>query len=573
MTMLAPATSWAAGITVNTTSMALTNDSKCGLREAIVAINTQAAAYGCPKGDGIQDSISLPAGTFTTSEIMQINKPVSIFGAGPSSTIIETSGTYGLYATGGSTARTLSLQSLTLRQSGSVAVSGVDLTSSVWTLSAYNLVVSGYGLNGILSSGKVSLRDSTLENNGASGLLSKGSQADLVRVVVRGNQGTGVRQDNATGGTLNITQCIIENNAGDSGGGIYTNGGAAGKVYVDKTLISSNSAKLGGGLYSEGQFYLTNSTISGNTAETGAGIYHNGAESTMRYMTIVYNAASVNAGGLFVRGGAKTYKYNILADNFAPTNLDIDVPSSNSIASGYNLVGTRGNWTTSATTDIFGVAPNLGSLRTLDGYNAIHPLLEGSPAIDKIPTTASELLTYDQHGRSRPKDGYGKSGSGHDIGAAEMDAVGVLAGAVYTFKPAHASNKCIDIAGGSQANGAKVQLYDCSGNNQAQQFKVIDAGDGYFALQAVVSGKCLDVVNSGTGDGADIQQWTCGTGANQQWYTVQTGPTSSYVKIFSKNSGKVIELDGSEPTSNGSTVQQWTYDGSRDMQWQPVKVL
>ncbi|MES1208677.1 MAG: hypothetical protein ABUS79_22290, partial [Pseudomonadota bacterium] len=72
----------AATITVNTTSMSLTNDSKCGFAEAIVAVNTKAAAYGCPAGTG-SDTIQLQAATYVPLGQLQINRSVTIKGASP----------------------------------------------------------------------------------------------------------------------------------------------------------------------------------------------------------------------------------------------------------------------------------------------------------------------------------------------------------------------------------------------------------------------------------------------------------------------------------------------------------
>ncbi|KXZ45139.1 hypothetical protein GPECTOR_58g588 [Gonium pectorale] len=60
----------------------------------------------------------------------------------------------------------------------------------------------------------------------------------------------------------------------------------------------------------------------------------------------------------------------------------------------------------------------------------------------------------------------------------------------YSISPRHAPTKCLDIAGGSSAVGAALQLWECNANNNAQTFKLTLpnsssslSGYRYFALQ------------------------------------------------------------------------------------------
>src|SRR3954470_20427325 len=94
-------------------------------------------------------------------------------------------------------------------------------------------------------------------------------------------------------------------------------------------------------------------------------------------------------------------------------------------------------------------------------------------------------------------------------------ALGVIvpgAAIVYGLLPASAATagpikglggKCIDIAGASSANGAKVQLYDCNGTG-AQTWSVGNTDNSIKAL-----GKCLDVTAAATANGAKIQLYDC----------------------------------------------------------------
>ncbi|WP_030453385.1 lectin [Herbidospora cretacea] len=73
-------------------------------------------------------------------------------------------------------------------------------------------------------------------------------------------------------------------------------------------------------------------------------------------------------------------------------------------------------------------------------------------------------------------------------------------------------NKCLDVNGGSTADGAAVIIWDCNGqNNQKWRFNA----DG--TITAVGAGKCLDVPNYSTANGVPLQIWSCNAAANQRW--------------------------------------------------------
>ena len=74
-----------------------------------------------------------------------------------------------------------------------------------------------------------------------------------------------------------------------------------------------------------------------------------------------------------------------------------------------------------------------------------------------------------------------------------------------------ALGKCLDVQGASTANGARVQLYTCNGTG-AQKWTATGG-----RLVNTGSGKCLDATGVSSADGTPLQIWTCGSGANQQW--------------------------------------------------------
>jgi hypothetical protein len=77
-----------------------------------------------------------------------------------------------------------------------------------------------------------------------------------------------------------------------------------------------------------------------------------------------------------------------------------------------------------------------------------------------------------------------------------------------------ALGKCLDVSGGSTADGAQVQLWTCNGSG-AQRWTVTAARD----IVNPQANKCLDVTGNNSADATRLQIWTCGGGANQKWTT------------------------------------------------------
>ncbi|MGI5288275.1 ricin-type beta-trefoil lectin domain protein [Nonomuraea polychroma] len=115
------------------------------------------------------------------------------------------------------------------------------------------------------------------------------------------------------------------------------------------------------------------------------------------------------------------------------------------------------------------------------------------------------------------------------------------------------AGKCIDVAGGSSADGTPVQLYSCNGT-PAQQWT--RPGDG--TLRAL--GKCLDVVDHGTADGSKLQLWSCSGGANQQW-THTAGRD-----LVNPAAGKCADVTGNS-SADGTRLQIWTCTGAANQKW------
>ncbi len=115
------------------------------------------------------------------------------------------------------------------------------------------------------------------------------------------------------------------------------------------------------------------------------------------------------------------------------------------------------------------------------------------------------------------------------------------------------AGKCVDVAGGSSANGTAVQLYDCNGS-AAQQWTV--GSDG--TIRAL--GKCLDVASGGTADGTPVQLYDCNGTAAQQWAV----PAAR--DIVNPQANKCLDVAGNN-SANGTRLQIWTCTGAANQKW------
>ncbi|OQR63636.1 glucosylceramidase [Streptomyces maremycinicus] len=117
------------------------------------------------------------------------------------------------------------------------------------------------------------------------------------------------------------------------------------------------------------------------------------------------------------------------------------------------------------------------------------------------------------------------------------------------------AGKCLDVAGGSSANGTAVQLYDCNGST-AQRWTVQTDG----SVQAL--GKCLDVTSASTADGAKVQLYDCnGTGAQRWSYDAATGD------VVNTAANKCLDVTDNS-SANGARAQIWACTGAANQKWQ-----
>ncbi len=123
------------------------------------------------------------------------------------------------------------------------------------------------------------------------------------------------------------------------------------------------------------------------------------------------------------------------------------------------------------------------------------------------------------------------------------------------------SGKCACIEADSTVPGAKLHAFDYTGNNPAQQFDLIDAGNGYYKIRNVNSGLDLEIVNAGTANNDRIQQNTGSGSTNQQW---RLQPWGDY--FIRASTGKYVCVANSG-SCNGNAVVQSSWEDNLWFKW------
>ena len=226
-------------IVVNSTVDKVSLDGLCTLREAIINANRDKALFiktgECAAGSGA-DTITVPAGTYILTRLgygdedfmndgdLDVNSDLTINGAGPGKTIIDTSA----------------------------------FSDTIFHIIKGKVSISGMTIRGGNPSG---------DGGAIYNLGNLTSNLTLNNVVITNNKagGRGAGIYNASTGTLVVTNSTISSNtAGGAGGGIFNDGGT---LRIANSTLSDNVTKLdGGGLYNKGTVNLNNATITNNTA-------------------------------------------------------------------------------------------------------------------------------------------------------------------------------------------------------------------------------------------------------------------------------------------------------------------
>ncbi|MCX4587613.1 ricin-type beta-trefoil lectin domain protein [Streptomyces sp. NBC_01481] len=182
--------------------------------------------------------------------------------------------------------------------------------------------------------------------------------------------------------------------------------------------------------------------------------------------------------------------------------------------------------------------PNV-AWRNPDGSKALIAYNDSSSAQSLTVNWGGQHATYSLPGKTSATFTWsGTQGGG-------TDSTGSLVGL---------AGKCLDVAGGSGADGTAVQLWDCNGT-AAQRWTVRSDG----TVQAL--GKCLDVTGGSTADGTKVQLYGCNGSGAQQWrWQASTGD------LVNAPADKCLDVTGNS-SANGARAQIWSCTGAANQKW------
>ncbi|KAJ7358468.1 ricin B lectin domain-containing protein [Mycena albidolilacea] len=110
----------------------------------------------------------------------------------------------------------------------------------------------------------------------------------------------------------------------------------------------------------------------------------------------------------------------------------------------------------------------------------------------------------------------------------------------YTRQPAGPQqikvfgDKCIDVTGGVNADGTKLQIWDCADGNTNQLWTSFNDN----SLQWSGTDKCIDLSDGSITDGNVLQIWTCASGSqNQGWIGEKNPDTTEVNNLVASNIG------------------------------------
>ena len=167
--------------------------------------------------------------------------------------------------------------------------------------------------------------------------------------------------------------------------------------------------------------------------------------------------------------------------------------------------------------------------------------ISGSGTITGTPSTAgTSTVTVTAH------DGTGASASTSFTWTVVPAGSGVATTPLVGYQ-----GLCLDLAGDSNTNGTKVEIYTCNGTD-GQQWTAEPNG----TIRA--DGKCLDVIGGATGNGSLVDLYTCN--GTQVWQPQSGGA------LLNPQSGKCLDDTGFS-TTPGTQVQIWSCTGAANQSW------
>ena len=242
--------------------------------------------------------------------------------------------------------------------------------------------------------------------------LPPGSTSTITSALISRNTAAGIGGIDVSG-TLTLRDSIVNQNTatGGNSGGLEVSGGAL--TVVLSTIVNNTASGDGGAIFSNGDVTLTNSTITGNTAGGLGGAILNNVVANLTSTNTTIAGSSPDGIHNF---GTAALKNTIVANS---TGAEC-AGAAAVISSGHNLASDNSCGLGGAG-DVPNRDPMLGALASNGGPTQTHALLAGSPAIDAGDNAGCPAT--DQRGFAPPADGDGNGSAVCDIGAYEAGIV------------------------------------------------------------------------------------------------------------------------------------------------------
>ena len=404
-------------ITVSTSIQGFANDGQCSLAEAIQAANIDMSIDVCTAGQG-DDVIELQSGqTYTFSSVDNNDSGPNGLPAITSTITINGNGASLVRNPTDPDLRFLLVKFVPGHFTPTLTIRNITMTNGIGQNSGG--AIYSYSPNSFGSD--VVIEDSIFISNTAiyGGAFSNTSGGSLIVRRSQFNSNFATNQGGAlavTDGTVFVEDSSFAGNSTDTNGGAIFHSAATGNNQISRSTFSGNSAGNRGGavfLTSAASTEIVNSTFQGNNAINnttnnayGGGIFTQGANVTVRNVTLTENEGSIGAG-ISVNGGSVTLFNTINGGNWGDNCL---VAGGGTLTAGADNIA-FGDSTCGSARD---ADPLLGPLQYNGGWTWTMIPGTGSPAINS--GTNATCAALDQRGATRPAN------SVCDVGAYEVNA-------------------------------------------------------------------------------------------------------------------------------------------------------
>ena len=142
----------------------------------------------------------------------------------------------------------------------------------------------------------------------------------------------------------------------------------------------------------------------------------------------------------------------------------------------------------------------------------------------------------------------------------------IVDGATYYIKN-YNSNLYLDVKNGEDANGANIRQWTGNGAD-AQKFKVVSTGDGYYKLVSQVGSKkrVVDVNGNKATNGQNISLYDDRGTDNQKFKLISLG--NGVYQLVTKVSGNKSLIEVANASKDrGANVQQWSNNSNNCQKW------